>query len=130
MATAFDTDPLDEFGRFLMTHLRDSGIDRIDRLLAAQWKTAALQKIQGELGALTAEQRALVRRAFVTSLDSAIHDFLFALQDQADRVGRIDVTVGGQNIAKLDSPGLQYEIFSEDGWRARFSEYGEPPEEA
>jgi hypothetical protein len=122
--------PLGEFGEFLMAHLRDRGIDHFDRLLAARWKAPALARIQGELQALTAEQRALARRAFVTSLDSAIHDFLFQLQDQADsHDGHIAVTVDGKNIA-TNSDGLQGEPFTDEGWRARYSVYGEPPEEA
>jgi hypothetical protein len=123
-------DSLDEFGQFLMTNLRDQGIDSLDRLLAAQSKAPARAKIQHELQALTAEQRALVRRAFINSLDSAIHDFLFALQDETDRNdGNIAVTVAGQNIATM-SDGLQGELFTEDGWFARYSTYGEPSENA
>jgi hypothetical protein len=127
---AHSINPLGEFGQFLMVHLRDRGIDHFDRLLAAHWKAPALAKIQSELQTLTPEQRALARRAFVTSLDSAIHDFLFQLQDQADsHDGHIAVTVAGQNIATM-SDGLHGEPFTDEGWRARYSAYGEPPEEA
>ena len=121
-------DSLDEFGQFLMIHLRDRGINHLDRLLAAQWKAPSLTNIQSELQALTTEQRALFRRAFINSLGSAIHDFLFALQEQTDcHDGRIAVTVAGENIATL-SDGLQGELFTEKGWFARYSVYGEPPE--
>ena len=123
-------DALDEFGKFVMTHLRDRGIDHLDRLLAAQWKAPSLVKIQDELQALTPEQRGLARRACVQSLDSAIHDFLFALQEQTDLAdAHIAVTVADQNIAAM-SDGLQGELFTNNGWYARYSAYGEPPDEA
>ena len=122
-------DPLSEFGQFLMTRLRDRGIGSLDYLLQAKWKAPSLKKIQRELQALSPAQRKLVRRAFISSFDGAIHDFLFGLQEQADLDGRIAVTVAGKNVATL-SDGLQGELFTEDGWFARYSEYGEPPDEA
>ena len=112
-----------------MAHLRDRGINHIDALLSTSWKAPSLMRIQDELQLLTSQQQDLVRRAFVSSFDSAIHDFLFALQEQADCDGRIAVTVHGENVAKT-SDGLHGELFSEDGWRARHSAHGEPPEEA
>jgi hypothetical protein len=55
------------------------------------------------------------------------HDFLFKLQEQADFGHRIEVRVVGLNIEN-QGEGLHYEPFGPDGWRARFSRYGEPPE--
>lgn len=129
MPDATSIDPLSEFGRVLMVELRDRGIDRLDRLLAAKAKAPALQKLQGELESLDPKQRALLRRAFVTSLDSALHDFLFALQEQNDSGGRVAVLVDGSRIAEA-SDGLHGGLFTEDGWFARYSMHGEPREEA
>ncbi|MEZ4222534.1 MAG: hypothetical protein R3B13_16460 [Polyangiaceae bacterium] len=114
---------------YVATNLRDRGIDHLDSLLAAHWKAPSLLKLQIELQRLTPTQRDLVRRAFGSSMDAAIHDFLFALQEQCDNEGSISVRVGRHNVAKL-SDGLQGEMFSADGWFARFSAHGEPPEEA
>lgn len=120
--------PLDTFGAFLMVNLRDRGIDALGSLLAAHWKAPSLQKLQAELQSLTDAQRVLVRRAFVEALDSAIHDFLFALQEESDSGGAVRVRVRGKDVASL-SDGLHGELFSEEGWFARFSAHGEPPEE-
>jgi len=91
--------------------------------------SCASKKLQGELKSLDQEQRALLRRAFVTSLDAALHDFLFALQEQNDSGGRGVVLVDGSRIAEA-SDGLHGELFTEDGWFARYSRHGEPSEEA
>lgn len=121
--------PLDVFGKFVMQNLRDRGIDDFDGLLAAHWKAPARRELQRQLGELTEAQRDLIRRAFVAAFDSAIHDFLFALQDQSDFEGPIRVLVDGEDVASL-SDGLHGELFSERGWFARFSNYGEPPEKS
>src|SRR5262245_16634065 len=115
---------LDLFGSFLMKNLRDRGIDHLDGLLVGHWKAPALEKLQGGLQRMTEAERALVRRAFVTSLGDAIHDFLFALQEESDSGGPIRIHVDGTDVASL-SDGLHGEIFSEDGWYARFSAHGE-----
>ena len=129
MPDAISLDPLSEFGRVVIVKLRDRGIDHLDKLLAGKAKAPAFRKLQGELKSLDQEQRALLRRAFVTSLDSALHDFLFALQEQNDSGGRVAVLVDGSRIAEA-SDGLHGELFTEDGWFARCSRHGEPPEEA
>jgi len=110
-----------------MENLRDPGIFHVDGLLASHWKAPSHKELQALLGTLSEAQRGLVRRAFIASLDYAIHDFLFALQEQSDNDGPVRIRVRGKNVAAL-SDGLQGELFTEDGWYARFSKHGEPPE--
>lgn len=54
---------------------------------------------RGELQSLTDARRELVRPAFVAALDSAIHDFLFALQEESDSGGALRVRVRGKDVA-------------------------------
>ena len=121
------TTPLDQFGAFVMEKLRDPGIDHFDGLLAKRWKAPALKKLQRELGALTNARKAVVRQAFVESMDEAIHAFLFALAEESESGGAVRVRVRGKDVASL-SDGLQGELFTEEGWFARFSAHGEPVE--
>lgn len=122
-------DPLDKFGKFLMVNLRDKGIENYDLVAKSHWKAPYLQQLQADLKKLTKDQKEIVRRCVVHSLDVALHDFLFALQELEDSESDIHVVVDGKNIAAL-SDGLQGELFTEEGWRAKFSAYGEPPETA
>lgn len=122
-------DPLDTFGRFVMVHLRDRGIDHLDGLLSGHWKAPSLKKLQNALKRLPESERKLVRRAFLAAFDSAIHDFLFALQEETDTGGSVVARVRGKNVATV-SDGLHGELFTEEGWYARFSAHGEPPSEA
>lgn len=88
-------------------------------------KTPELQELQASLAVMEEEQRSLLKTAFIKSLESGIHDFLFALQEETDTGGQVQVTVNGENVAKL-SDGLQGELFTEDGWFSKYSAHGEP----
>jgi hypothetical protein len=119
----------DEFGAFLMTKLRDSAIDEADALLSAHWKAPGLLSLQNDLAKLTPDQRAVVRRCVITSIDGGIHDFLFALSEEHDAGGRIAIVVEGQDIAG-QSDGLHGEPYTDEGWFGRFSKHGVPPDPA
>ncbi len=119
----------DQFGAFLMAKLRDAAIDNADGLLSAHWKAPGVQSLQNDLAKLTPDQRAVVRRCVVDSIDAGIHDFLFALGEEHDAGGRIAVLIDGQDIAE-QSDGLHGEPYTADGWFVRFSKHGDHPDPA
>jgi hypothetical protein len=120
-------DPVDKFGEFVMQKLRDPALDYVDGLLRGHWKAPASAGLQEQLGTLTAKHKEMVRRSVRSSIDTAIHDFLFALQERADFEGDIKVLVDGKDVVDL-SDGIHGESFGPDGWMARFSTHGAPPE--
>ncbi len=124
-----DSSPLDFFGEFVIRNLRDAAIGHFERLAQGEIKAPALLRLQRELADLSEEQRSLVRRCVLDSIDSGIHDFLFKIQEQVDFENRLGISVDSQDVIS-QSDGLHGELFTEDGWFARFSEHGEPPEEA
>jgi hypothetical protein len=87
-----------------------------------------MNELQSELTGLSEEQIDIVRRVLFSSIDTGIHDFLFQLQEQADLNNDIEIKVDGINIIEA-SDGLNGELFTEDGWLANFSKYGETKEE-
>jgi hypothetical protein len=119
----------DRFGAFLMAKLRDAAIDHADALLAARWKAPGLQSLRSDLGRLTPEQRAVVRRCVIEAVESGLHDFLFALGEERDAGARIAAVVDGQDI-EAQSDGLHGELYGADGWFARFSKHGPHPDPA
>ena len=122
-------DAVDKFGRFVMGNLRDRGIDFFDALVGGRWKAPALKQLQEELAQMTDAQRAVIRRTVVRTLDAAIHDFLFALQESHDQRTGIQLTVDGEDVAEL-SDGLQGEPFGSNGWQGNYSKHGEAPQRA
>jgi hypothetical protein len=123
------SDALDTFGRLVMENLRDKAFDDADLTLRGHWKAPRLRALQKELAALTDEQRDVARRLVRHVVDSAIHDFLFALQERADFDPSVRIVVHGTDITTA-SDGLHGEAFGENGWQARFSRYGKAAEEA
>jgi len=120
---------LDKFGRFLMENLRDRCVEHFEWLASQKWRAPGLQALQADVAAIGEHERGVVQRCVVAGVDSAIHDFLFKLQERADFENDIQVIVDGKNIVPL-SDGIHGELFGAEGWRSRFSKYGDAPEEA
>ncbi len=120
---------VDAFGRFLMANLRDEALEYYDLLVRGHWRAPELAHLQGDLGALSARQRAILRRGVVATVDHAIHHFLLSLLEQDDDGEAIRVVVGEADVAAL-SEDLDGELYTADGWLARYSRFGEPPETA
>lgn len=112
--------PVEKFGKFIVENLRDKGIDFAEGLLKRHWKAPDLLDMQNEIANLTDAQKAVFIKAITTTIDGAMHDFLFALQEISD----IQIVVDGQNIVEL-SDGIYGEAYSDDGWFAKYSRFNE-----
>ena len=113
---------LDKFGSFVVRNLRDRMLFDLDMFLSGKWSAPEHQVIQERISRIVPEDQALVRDLVDRLITSAMHDLLFALQEESDADGSIRVMVDGQDVAKL-SDGLHGEIFGEDGWIAQHSKY-------
>ncbi|MFP5043064.1 hypothetical protein [Parasediminibacterium sp. JCM 36343] len=114
--------PVDKFGKFIVENLRDKGIDFAEGLLKNLWKAPSLLKIQNEIATLNDNQKIAFIKAITQTMDGAIHDFLFALQEQADFDNDIQILVDGQNVVEL-SDGIHGEAYSDEGWFAKYSRH-------
>ena len=121
------TDSLAYLGAFLVTNLRDQALHCFDNLSIGKWKAPALKKLQSDMAKMSDAQREIARRAIVECVDSAIHDFLFALQQEADFDNRIIINVDGIDVVKA-SQGIHGEPYGDDGWFAKYSKYGSHPD--
>ena len=117
-----DLDPIAKFGKFIVENLRDKGISKAELLMKNHWKTPALQVLQAKLDRFSTEEKDVILDAFIDSIDSAIHDFLFALQERAHFEKDFQILVDRENIAEI-SDGIHGEAFGDDGWYAKFSKY-------
>lgn len=113
---------LDKFGEFFVRNLRDKMLYSLEGLLRGKWKAPSAQKLQKRIGTLTKSQQKIVRDVVDDLIISGMHGLLFAIQEESDSDGSIRVFVDGDDVGKM-SDGLHGEIFCEDGWIARFSEY-------
>lgn len=115
--------PLDKFGEFIVENMRDKGIEFYDKLSQGSWKAPSLKLLQEDLNKFDEKQLSIIRQCIISSIDTAIHDFLFALQESSDMNEEVKVIVDGQNIGKL-SDGLSGEPYTEDGWYSKYSSFG------
>jgi hypothetical protein len=113
----------DRFGAFVIASFRDEALDFFDGLARGHWKSTRVQELQAALTAMTPEQRAVVRRCVLASIDAGLHEFLFALTEGHDREGSISVLVEGLNVAN-QSDGLHGELYGDSGWLVRHSKHG------
>ena len=107
-----------------MRNLRDRAISQHLKLQAGEWRAPAIQELQAAVVALPEETQRLLLRCIVDTIDTATHDFLFALQDAHDRKLGVEVLVDGTSVAEV-SDGLQSEPCGERGWIQRYSEHGQ-----
>lgn len=110
--------PVDKFGKFIVENLRDKGIDFAEGLLSKHWKAPILLEMQDEIANFNDTQKMAFRNAIRKTIDASIHDFLFALQEQADFDNDIQIMVDGQNILEL-SDGIHGEAYTNKGWFAK-----------
>lgn len=113
---------LDKFGEFYVRNLRDKMLHDIDMLLSGAWKAPSVLNLQKMLADLPEDSRDLIREVAEHMVVTGMHDFLFALQEEADNDGAIRLMVDGVEVAK-ESDGMHGEISSDEGWIARFSQY-------
>lgn len=123
MKSENELDELDKFGNFLVNNLRDKGINYAELLMEGHWKAPSLLNIQNELSDLSASQKEAVKKAIISTIDTAIHDFLFALQERVGLDNEIQIIIDGKNVIKL-SNGIHGEAYSHEGWYAKYSKYG------
>lgn len=113
---SMNTEPLDEFGRGLIQHVRDSTIEQVCGILCGKMNSGEAQRLREQThGIDTAALDAVV----IASVDRALHNLLW-WQEQEETLA-VPTTTGTQPLAEL-SDGLAGELYDIDGWIARFSE--------
>ena len=113
---------LETFGKFIIHNLRDTSIDFCDKLLAGNWKASKLQTIQQDLHDFTPVQKELIRKSVIASIDTAIHDFLFALEENTGKAKDVKMLIYDENVLSL-GVSLREQLFGENGWYQTLSRY-------
>jgi len=117
-----DPEGLERLGELVATRFWDAGIEAFEALARAEFNAPALEQLHSNLAALPESSLVVAREAVREVLESAVHDFLFSLQEEAEE-GRLSMTVDGVDVVAA-SDGLHGEVFGESGWLARYSRSG------
>lgn len=111
---------LEKFGAFFVENLRDNLIEKAEMHFDGAWKKPS--DLQKKISKLSDKEKALMREFVERLTVTAMHDLLFAFQEENTRGGTIKILADGEDLA-ANSDGLQGEIFGNDGWIARFSKF-------
>src|SRR5262245_49878031 len=117
-------DVLDIVGKLLMVRIRDKAINDWNMILDGSMKGALTETVRKEIAGANSTTEALeciVPRV----VDSVLHHLLWTLE-QEEWIN-VSVEVDGETTSSIReiSDGLAGELYTEDGWIARFSQY--PP---
>lgn len=106
-----------------MASVRDETLSKFDAIAGGQLKSERALRLRKALDALTAEQVDGVKAVMAGVVDDTMHHLLWMLE-QDDEQCRL---LYGDSTSEHDlveiSDGLSGELYSEDGWIARFSQY-------
>jgi hypothetical protein len=135
---AATTAALDRFGRYIVAPARDGGIKWFD-VSCAHAPLAISDEAGPEVKAMNADLNTLaelpppvrqaIHRTVVYAINASIHDLLVRLSDES-RQKKCTIMLDGVNLFEgawenMYWPGLEGGLYGEDGWYARFSQYGE-----
>ena len=113
---------LDKFGEFFISKIRDNPYEYFLGLLDGKWKNYDSIKITNDLSKFNPEQIEIIKKILLSSLDVALHDFLFGINEE----NTFDIVAKEENKSaslKEMSDGLWGEPFGADGWIKRYSKY-------
>jgi len=119
-------DKLDFLGEKIMKLCRDPSIRVIQRMLSGEMKGRTAEAVRQELGSLDSAVLERLLRIVPAMVDHVLHNFLWMLEQTPE----IDIIVsfdGDEMRASDQSDGLDGEPYGEEGWIARYSQFGRFP---
>ncbi len=112
---------LERFGRLLMERVRDEAIYKFDATVRGDLRSARAKDMTKKLERFDEDDLRLVREIVLRTVDEVLHNVLFFFEESYE----LDVTCsseGGSPVSLVEcSDGLAGELYTEDGWIARFS---------
>lgn len=121
---------MEKFGKLVIETFKDNTVRAFEWYLTDYGAADQSRVLSAKIKDLPDETKDALRDCVIESAMTGVHDFLFGLEEAQNFGEGIDLTVDGIDIVSA-SDGLNYEIFGEDGFDAKFSQYptGEDIEE-
>jgi hypothetical protein len=107
---------LNKFGKIFVTEIRDNTINSLDKMLNGIMKGVTAEKVQEKILALTNEQIDVIRWLIPQIVDIDLYNMLFMIEEHDD----LELLFEKENL-KEASDSLSGELYTEDGWIAKFS---------
>lgn len=112
---------MDMYGKALMSEVRDETISQIDRTIDGKMRDESSQLIKEKLSQFNSDQLETLKWLVPQIVDLSLHNLLTMIEQS--EVVKIMVIDGKNNVdINQVSDGLAGELYTEDGWIARFSQ--------
>ena len=113
-----DNITISKLGHLLMTEVRDLTIEKYEDIAKGKIKSQVGIELNKKLILFNDEQKQIISSLIKYSIDETLHNFLHMIEQNDD----VDILVDKENV-KTISDGLCGELYSEDGWVNRYSNY-------
>lgn len=112
---------LDKFGQLLMTEVRDETIQQWKMIADGRMKGERALRIRERLSQMTFYDQEVAMTLTPEIVDSVLHNLLAMLEQEEDL--EVAIELGDRTVPSLRdaSDGLCGELYSDEGWIARFS---------
>lgn len=114
-------DVLDYFGELLITRIRDKAIVDWDKMIDGKMGGVTGKAVKEKIQGFTPEQIDAIKWMIPAIIDTTLHHLLWTLEQEES----INIAVKNEDeiVERLQdlSDGLPGELYTEDGWIARFS---------
>ena len=113
-------DVLNEFGKILITEVRDGTIDSMNKMIDGTMKGTIAKLIRKKISILDKEQIEVLKWLIPEIVDFSLDSMLFMFEGHPD----LQLVFQGVDLKEV-SDGLSGELYTEDGWIQKFNEYDE-----
>ena len=113
-------DVLNEFGKILITEVRDGTIDSMNKMIDGTMKGTIAKLIRKKISILDKEQIEVLKWLIPEIVDFSLDSMLFMFEGHPD----LQLVFQGVDLKEV-SDGLSGELYTEDGWIQKFSKYDE-----
>ena len=113
-------DILNEFGKILIKEVRDNVINSMNESIDGKRKGIAAQLIKKKIAILNEEQIEVLKELILEIVDCSLDSILFMIEGDPE----LQLIFQGVDLKEV-SDGLSGELYTEDGWIQKFSEYKE-----
>lgn len=111
---------LDKFGQLLMKRVRDEAVTDWKMMIDGRMKGASAEKVREFLGRLSEADKKLFSQLIPGVVDTVLHHLLWTVEQESDLYVGVETDNGIENLREI-SDGLPGELYSDEGWIARFS---------
>jgi GH25 family lysozyme M1 (1,4-beta-N-acetylmuramidase) len=120
-------DILDKFGKYLIREVRDRTLEINELIMQGNMGSRENQALYKLTENLSDEIKVIINKYILKNVDSTLHYFLWLIEqhDDLDLTYYTDEQKLSPYSLKEISDGLCGELYTEDGWIAKYSQY--PP---